>query len=320
MKKRDIKKDEINEITQKCKSSREKAFFAFMRQSGLPQHIISQLKIGDLEGIFEQDTPIPCKITISEFKSPPPFIAGEAVHYVKLYLAKRKKRALADLLFTARDENHKIDTKNVSRRFRLLAQKLPLSKPSKLTLSSLTHFYKNNTKLYRKEAKNNPLADDEFFRSLYKNHAMLPLEIEAQITYKYDRKQFQNENEYQKNEIKQMKQWIAIDKECITSIITLLYNNKGDYETGENIELGNYFIELWTNTAEEQTQHMIECWNRRIRRLPYKDILEELTKTLKRIIKPYEEFKKTHGIKYPLKPKDYHHFINPKTDVLQKHP
>ncbi|MGA9388173.1 MAG: hypothetical protein WBV70_05040, partial [Candidatus Bathyarchaeia archaeon] len=71
----------------------------------------------------------------------------------------------------------------------------------------------------------------------------------------------------------------------------------GDYETGENIELGNYFIELWKKTAEEQTQHMEECWNRRLRPLPYKDILEELTRTLKRIIKPLEEFKKTQGIK-----------------------
>jgi hypothetical protein len=314
MKKRDIKKDEINEITQKCKYSRERAFFAFMRQSGLPQHIISQLKIGDLERILEPDTPIPCKITISEFKSPPHFIAGEAVHYLKLYLATRKKnRAPENLLFTARDENHKIDTKNVSRRFRLIAQKLPkdksfaykvkVGKPSELTLSSLTYFYKNNTKLYRKEAENNLLADDEFFRSLYKNHAMLPLEIEKQITYKYDRKQFQKEIEYQKNQVEEKNQTIAKDNEYITSIITLLYNNKGDYETGENIKLGDYFIELWQKAREEQFQNLKECWNegikgcRKTKLLPRKDILEELTKTLKRIIKPYEELKKTQGIK-----------------------
>jgi len=309
MKKRYIERDEINKITQECQYPREKAFFTFMRQSGLPPRTISQLKIRNLERILEPDTPIPCKITKNEFKSPPHFIGGEAVKYLKQYLATRKNLAPENLLFTSHDDqNHKINTKNVSRTFKLIAQKLArekrvaykvkVGKPSELRLYSLIHFYKNNTKYYRKEAKNHPFEDDEFFRSLYKNHAMPFLELETQITiqiYK-PKKQYQKEIEYQNNQIKEMKQTIAKDNEYISSILTVLYNNKGDYETGENVELGNCFIELWKKTAEEQRQNMRECWNRKTKLLPYKDILEELTKTLNRIIKPYEELKKTQGI------------------------
>jgi hypothetical protein len=94
-----------------------------------------------------------------------------------------------------------------------------------------------------------------------------------------------------------MKQTIAKDNEYIGSILSLLYNNKGDCETGEDIELGNHFIELWKRTEEEQRRNLMECWTRKTKPLPYKDILEELTKTLKRIIKPYEELKKTQGRK-----------------------
>jgi len=310
MKKRYIERHEINSIIQACQYPREKAFFTFMTQSGLPPHTISQLKIGDLERILNQNTPIPCKITRSEFKDPPHFIAEEAVRYLKYYLANRKNLTPENLLFTTHnDQNQKINTKNVSRTFKLIAHKLAEDKilaykinegkPSELRLYSLTHFYKNNTKLYRKEARKNPLANDEFFRSLYKNHAMPLLKIETPLvipSFK-TKKRYQNEVEYLLSQVKEMTQTIATDNEYITSIITLLYNNKGDYETGENIELGNYFIELWKKTAEEQRQNMRECWNRRLKPVPYKDILEELTKTLKKIIKPYEELKKTQGRK-----------------------
>lgn len=244
---------------------------------------------------------------MSHFKSPPHFIAKEAVNYLKLYLVNRKKRAPENLLFTTRDENHKIDTKNVSRTFRLTAQNPPKDKsvahkfkikePSELRLYSLKDFYDKNTKLYREEAKNNPLADDEFFRDLYKKHAMLNLELETNITYQYTKKQYKKEKEYLDNENKQMNQTIAKDNEYISSILTLLYNNKGNYETRENIKLGDYFIELWRKTAEEQRQNMKKCWTTRgkTKLLPRKDILEELTKTLKRIMKPYKELRKTQG-------------------------
>jgi hypothetical protein len=300
LKKIDIDKDDINRITALC-PVREKAFFTIMRQSGLPPHIIKKLRIKNVE----TNTPIPCKIDLpQETRKPPAFIGEEAVKYLNQYLATRKNLSPESLLFTIRnDPNKEINTKDVSRTFRLAAEKIVKTrvaydvekgKTNRPRLFSLINFFRNNAKHYLKELQNNPLEGHELFRSLYQKHAMPFLEIETQITIQIyqTKKRYQKEIENQNIEIKEMRQSIAKDNEYISSILTLLYNNKGDYETGENIELGNHFIELWRKTEEEQRRNLIQCWTRKTKLLPYKDILEELTKTLESIMKPYEELKK----------------------------
>jgi|GEM_PF-1643904 len=99
--------------------------------------------------------------------------------------------------------------------------------------------------------------------------------------------------EEQSQEIKEIKQQLAKDSEYISSILTLLYNNKGDPETGDNEKLGNDFIELWKKTAAEQRENLMNSWNSRgkIKLIPRVDILEALTKELEHIIKPYQEEK-----------------------------
>src|SRR3989304_2843936 len=126
MKNKSIEKDVINKITEHDSVPiREKAFFTIMRQSGLAPHIIKQLKIKNAENILELNTPIPCKITIPQQKYPT-FIGNEAIHYLKLYLITREdKLSDENLLFTAHNDSSKeINTKDVSRTFRLAAQKL----------------------------------------------------------------------------------------------------------------------------------------------------------------------------------------------------
>lgn len=307
MKNRNIQENEINRITEKCKP-REQAFFTVMRQSGLTPHILKQLKIKNLERILEPETPTPCLIDVPH-EELPTFIGQEGIQHLKQYLhirARKEKLTPESLLFTAKNNpNKQINTKDVSRTFRQTAQKLRITtrigqkikkgEPSEIRLFSLIRFYKKNAKDYLKELQDNPpLKDPEFFRSLYQEHAMPFLEIETKITIPIHQLKTQYQKiESQNNQIKEMRQTIAKDNEYISSILTLLYNNKGDYETGENVELGDYFIELWKKTEEEQRRHLIECWNtRKTKLLPYKDILEELTKTLQRIRKPYEELKK----------------------------
>lgn len=294
MKKRDIQENEINTITKNCKP-REQAFFTVVRQSGLTLDILKQLKIKNLERILESETPIPCLIDIPH-KEIRTFIGQEAVQYLKEYLrirARKEKLMPESLLFTAKNNpSREINTKDASRAFRETARKLGVGQkvkkgePNEIRLFSLKEFYRRKASSYLKELQRNPLKDHEVLRSLYRENAMPSLEIERKTTISiYQLKQHQRQ-------IKEMKQTIAEDKKYITSILTLLYNNKGDYETGENIELGDHFIELWRKTAEEQRRNLIESWNKKTKFLPYKDILEELTKTLGNIMEPYEELKK----------------------------
>ena len=93
------------------------------------------------------------------------------------------------------------------------------------------------------------------------------------------------------NQIGEMEQTIARDTEYISSILTLLYNNKGDPETGENVTIGDNLIEFWKETRAKLDKNLMNAWkskgeNQLLSRL---DILEELTNTLKRIKKPYYE-------------------------------
>ena len=185
MKNREITKDEINKITERCRQPREKAFFTFMRQSGLPPHIIKQLKIMNVEEILDSNTPIPCKID-----TPHTFIGEETVRYLKEYFLTRKNLTQESLLFTPRNNpNREINTKDVSRAFKLTAQglhkerkinyEIKKGKPSELTLFSLIDFYRKHAKYYLSELKNSPLKDDEFYRKLYEKAAMPFLEIET---------------------------------------------------------------------------------------------------------------------------------------------
>jgi hypothetical protein len=189
MKNRDITTGEINKITEKC-PPREKAFFTIMRQSGLPPHKIKQLKIRHVERILKPNTPIPCKINVLHEKCPA-FIGEEAIKYLKQYLATRTNRTPESLLFTIKNNpNKEINTKDVSRTFKLAAQKLEKAKeityevrrrkPSELRLYSLIKFYRKNAKYYLKELDNsNTPKDDEFYRKLCEEKAMPYLEIET---------------------------------------------------------------------------------------------------------------------------------------------
>lgn len=217
MKNRDITKDEINRITERCQP-REKAFFTVMRQSGLPPRAIRQLKIEDLERILHPDTPIPCRVSAKhgEFRT---FIGEEAIRYLKQYLATRTNLTPESLLFTIQNNPKKeINTKDVSRAFRLAAQKLEKErkinyeirrgKPSELRLYSLIEFYRKNTKYYLTELHNKSTPkNDEFYRKLYEEKAMPFLEIESPTPTDIRRLRQQQQREIEKRdkEIQELK-------------------------------------------------------------------------------------------------------------------
>jgi hypothetical protein len=287
-----VEADDLIKITACC-SPREQAFFAIMRQSGLKPHIIKKLRRKDIE-LYST---APCKIDFPERElEPPAFIGEEAVNYTKQYLATRKNVTPESLLFTIHtNPDKKINTKDVSRTFRIAAEKVASEDHRRLKLMSLIYFYRDQAKPYLKELKNHPFHNDEFYRDLYKKHALPLLEIEKRITIqkRAPKKWFNQKIENQNNQIEELKQTIVKDNEYISSILSLLYDNKGNWETGENIKLGDRFIKLWQEVKDVQLMHMIDFLNERDRYVPYVDILEELTKTLENILKPYQELKKT---------------------------
>lgn len=221
MKKREITENEIKDITHECRL-REKAFFTTIRQSGLPPHTLKQLKIKDLEGIFNPNTPIPCKIKVPHKKSPA-FIGHEATNYLKLYLKTRINLTQESLLFTiSNDPNKEINTKDESRAFKLVLRKLKndkkitfkiqRGKPSELRLYSLIRFYKKKAKPYLDELKNNnTLQNDEFYRKLYEDKARPFLEIETPMEIQQlmkENKELKNTTATMQEQINQIRQFL----------------------------------------------------------------------------------------------------------------
>jgi len=280
-----------------------------MRQTGLTPEIIKKLKYKDLE----QTKQIPRKIEVRQFQTrrekPPVFIGEEGSVYIDRYLASRNNITPESLLFCTKKENG-IDTKNLSRTFRLTFDNIvkekkvyckleatnPQSKTNKRKFSiySLIRFYQENSECYENASKEHRNESDEFYRRLYKEKAMPSLEIQSLITIRLTRKQRQTELANLDYQIKEMKQTIARDSEYISSILTLLYNNFGDYETGENIEIGDNFIELWKEIFDLQHEFLGYAWEHvgTIKRVPMLDIVDELTKTLKRLREPYYQLQR----------------------------
>jgi hypothetical protein len=309
LKKAIIERNLIIKITRRV-PIREKAFFTIMRQTGLKPKTITRLKIKNLE----PSTTIPRRIDIKQgtTRKPPHFIGEEANKYITQYLATRKNPTPERLLFsTQNNPNKEISTKNVSRAFRIALEEIekekkdryqPISanieqsRKRKFTLFSLTEFYRENAKHYKTELENNPNENDEYYRKLYKEKAMPFLEIESpmKIVINPTKKRYQREILKRDSRIREMEQTIARDSEYISSILSLIYSNKGDPETHENEEIGDRFIELWKEVSKLQIKNLEDVWQSegKIKLLPLLDIVEELTKTLKRIKKPYDELER----------------------------
>jgi hypothetical protein len=312
LKKAIIESSLIIKITRLVKI-REKAFFAIMRQTGLTPRAIRRLKVKNLE----PNMTIPRKINIQReprqgtSEKPPIFIGEEANRYLTQYLATRLSSTRESLLFSAKyNPNKEINTKNVSREFRRALEKIEKknkhryglkngitekSVKKKFTLFSLIEFYREKAKPYLSEMEKNPDEDEEYYRKMYEEKALPLLEIESPNTYTIiPTKQYNREILKRDSQIKEMKQTIARDSEYISSILSLLYSNRGNPETHENEEIGDRFIELWKEVSELQLKNLRDVWQSegRIKLLPMLDIVEELTKTLKRIKKPYDKLER----------------------------
>jgi integrase len=109
---RDIMKEEVVEILNVA-NVRDRAFFCVLVQSGLRPATVANLRVGDVEGILDENTPVPCKITVRQentkgkFQEYFSFIGKEAVSNLKDYQKTRNKSLTADdYVFTMFGETH----------------------------------------------------------------------------------------------------------------------------------------------------------------------------------------------------------------------
>ncbi len=202
---RDIEANEIAHIMALSKP-REQAFYIVMAQSGQRPVTLKQLKLEDLEDLNNEQGSY--KINISEeiekgkFGRHPAFIGKAAKKYLKLYLAERTNLKPESLLFSTKKEQP-INTKNISREFQRIAQKLQKTgqmnykinqkgKPSEIRLYTLRKFFRKYANQMGFEHVNHLMGhttkgsdsnytpkDDEFYRKLYEVNALPFLEIES---------------------------------------------------------------------------------------------------------------------------------------------
>lgn len=151
---RDVEKSEIQAVIG-VTEARERAFFAFMTQSGLRPEMICKLQFEDLEPLDK----IPCKVTVNidktkgEYCGYFSFIGGDTIKYLREYLATRKKTGPKDYVFMNTRETIPYDRTYPSRYFKNAAQKLRKAgsleyktkvegKPSEVRLYTLRKYFR----------------------------------------------------------------------------------------------------------------------------------------------------------------------------------
>jgi integrase len=133
---------------------RERAFFAFMIQSGLRPDTLCKLKVKDLEPLDM----IPCRVMVSEentkgeYSSYFSFIGEDAISYLKTYWNTRGKVGLDSYVFAAKDGETQLNRgvpsqkfKNITRRLRKTkALDFEQRKRSPIRLYNLRKYFRDN--------------------------------------------------------------------------------------------------------------------------------------------------------------------------------
>lgn len=127
---KDIQHREILQILQ-VSSPREKAFYTMMAQSGLRPCSLTALRLRDVDGILDDKTPVPCKITVKientkgKYGEYFTFMGSESIQYVKDYLKTRSKELTPEsYLFTMQGKEQPVDPAIFSHLFNKTVKRL----------------------------------------------------------------------------------------------------------------------------------------------------------------------------------------------------
>lgn len=153
---RAILKEEIKTLLAASRA-RERAFYAFMVQSGLRPDTIGQLRLKDLEPDFSSNV-VPCRAIVSEENTKGKyagyftFTGEDALHYLRDYLKTRAPLARDSFLFVNR-KGTRMDRTLISHLFQDTLKRLrakgvvnyetkTVGKPSELRLYSLRKYFR----------------------------------------------------------------------------------------------------------------------------------------------------------------------------------
>ena len=177
---RDITQQEIIEII-KSANPREQAYYTLMTQSGLRPNEISNLKIGDVENILQENTPTPCLITIrqeaTKGKYHPyfTFTGKESIKYIKEYFKRTNRTSLTpeDYLFTMEDGKTKTYSDLISQLFRRTTEKLKKQTVIEFKNKKSEKTNRNELRLYnlRKYFRNNAGKAGEDYVNFWMGHS-----------------------------------------------------------------------------------------------------------------------------------------------------
>lgn len=178
---RDITKDEIEEII-RISQPREKAYYALIVQSGLRPNEISNLKIEDFENLMDDNTPIPCKITIrqeitkGQYESYFSFAGKESISLIKEYFKRKRKMSLEpeEYVFVMSDGVTKTDTDLISHIFRRTVRKLKKQKVLDFKNKKSENANRNELRLYnlRKYFRNHAGSAGPDFVNFWMGHSL----------------------------------------------------------------------------------------------------------------------------------------------------
>ena len=178
---RDITKQEIESII-KDAQPREKAYYSLMVQSGLRPNEISNLKIGDIEKLLEEKTPIPCLIKIRQeatkgkYKAYFSFMGQESVDFIKEYFKRENRTHLTqeDFLFTKDDGKTKTRPDLISHLFRRTILKLNKQKVLDFNKKKGEKANRNDLRLYnlRKYFRNHAANAGTEFVNFWMGHSL----------------------------------------------------------------------------------------------------------------------------------------------------
>ena len=235
---RDITRSEIAQI-ESLAPLKARAYMYVMAQSGLRPITLTKLRIQDLEGILEENTPVPCMITVSSQiekgklgEGHPSFICEDSIRLLKHYLSTRQNLTPDSLLFDA------VWSTNLSKTFNHCARelfktgainyKIREGKPSELRIYNLRKYFRKMANQMGFEHVNYLMnhstngsdghyvpKDTNFYRELYREKAMPFLQID-QPTPTESVKVIEVLNRYNKQETDELRQQIVeLNKQII---------------------------------------------------------------------------------------------------------
>jgi integrase len=302
--------DELRLILDNRVCLRDKALFLVIASAGFRLGTAITLKVKNYKpiedlGMITVEGSEGRKLAIG--KSYFTFITPEARRFLEEYLKTRQPLSPDAPLFASESKsfgNTFEYSGNASRQWTILVkkakllEKAPNSRNFTLHGHSLRKFFQTHCKLAGCRADfvdfwmghhpqgANQYLNDSYFRPEIKDHIT---EYRKAISHLQVFQLDQSRIYELESETQLLKQQLTKQSEQLSALLSIVYQKIGNPETyDEDKKEGDEFLSLVKSVVELQTNNMLEFTKGKTDLIPPEDILEALTKELKRIAQPYQ--------------------------------